>query len=214
MLWLWLAGLAVAVVGFALRSLPLPRIAWAEPLYAIGAAAACAPLYLLALYRWPVQVSSDEIAVMGVAKKYAQTPGDPFGVSYYLTRPALLFIGWGKLGELLGGIDLFHMRLLHAMVGLLTVAACYVLFRVLQLPRRWAFLGALLVGVNHAMFMISRLAMRENTAVLVLVVALTLLLWGLRERTSWRPSSAGSFPGSASTSTTRPGWRSRSGCCS
>jgi hypothetical protein len=30
------------------------------------------------------------------------------------------------------------------------------------------------------MFMISRLAMRENTAVLVLVVALTLLLWGLR----------------------------------
>jgi len=32
------------------------------------------------------------------------------------------------------------------------------------------------------MFMISRLAMRENTAVFVLVVALTLLVWGLRER--------------------------------
>ena len=182
MLWLWLVGLAVAIVGFALRSLTLPRIAWAEPLYAAGAAAVCAPLYLLALYRWPVQVSSDEAAIMNVAKDYAQTPGDPFGVSYYLTRPALLFIGWGKLGNLLGGVDLFHMRLLHAIVGLLTVAACYALFRVLQLPRRWAFLGALLVGVNHAMFMISRLAMRENTAVLVLVVALSLLLWGLRER--------------------------------
>ena len=60
MLWLWLAGLAIAVVGFALRSLPLPRIAWAEPLYAARSAAVCAPLYLLALYRWPVQVSSDE----------------------------------------------------------------------------------------------------------------------------------------------------------
>ncbi len=44
---------------------------------------------------------------------------DPFGVSWYLSRPALLFMGWGKLGELIGGIDLFHMRLLHALVGLL-----------------------------------------------------------------------------------------------
>jgi hypothetical protein len=182
MLWLWLAGLAIAIVGFALRSRVLPRIAWAEPLYALGAVALCAPLYLLALYRWPVQVSSDEVAIMDTSRQYAALQNvDPFGVSFYLTRPAGLFVVWGKLGNLLGGVDLLHMRLLHAMVGLLTVAACYALFRVLQLPRRWAFLGALLVGVNHAMFMISRLAMRENTAVLVVVVALTLLLWGLRE---------------------------------
>ena len=93
----------------------------------------------------------------------------------------MLFIVWGKLGNLIGGIDLFHMRLLHAVVGLLTIAACYALFRLL-LPRNWAFLGALLVGVNHSMFMISRLAMRENTAVLVLVVALILLLWGFRQQ--------------------------------
>jgi hypothetical protein len=182
MLWLWLAGLALAVVGFALRSRTLPRVAWADPLYALGAVALCAPLYLVALYRWPVQVSSDEVAIMDTARQYATLPNvDPLGVSFYLTRPALLFVGWGKLGNLIGGIDLFHMRLLHALVGLLTVAACYALFRVLQLPRRWAFLAAILVGVNHAMFMISRLAMRENTSVLVLVVALTLLLWGLRE---------------------------------
>jgi len=182
MLWLWLVGLALAVVGFALRSRVLPSITWAEPLYALGAVALCAPLYLLALYRWPVQVSSDEIAIMDTSRQYATFPHvDPFGVSFYLTRPAGLFIVWGKLGNLIGGVDLLHMRLLHGIVGLLTVAACYALFRVLSLPRRWALLGALLVGVNHAMFMISRLAMRENTAVLVLVVALTLLLWGLRE---------------------------------
>ena len=72
------------------------------------------------------------------------------------------------------------MRLLHAVVGLLTIAACYALFRQL-LPRSWAFFAPLLVGVSHSMFMISRLAMRENTAVLVLVVALTLLLWGFRQ---------------------------------
>ena len=172
MLWLWLGGLAVAAVGFGLRARVWPRIAALDVGLAVGVAALCSPLYLIALYRWPVQVSSDEIAIMTVSKQYAHNVGDPFGYSFYLTRPAGLFIVWGKLGELLGGVDLFHMRLLHAIVGLLTIAACYVLFRHL-LPRDWAFLGSLLVGVNHSMFMISRLAMRENTAVFMLVVALS-----------------------------------------
>jgi 4-amino-4-deoxy-L-arabinose transferase-like glycosyltransferase len=180
MLWLWLSGLVIATAGFVARSRPLPRVAAIEPLFALGAAAVCAPFYLLALYRWPVQVGSDESAVMDAAHQYAHAPGaDPFGVSTYLSRPALLFIVWGKLGNLLGGIDLFHMRLLHALVGLLTIAACYVLFRLL-LPRNWALFATVLVGINHSMLMISRLAMRENTAVLVLVIAFTLLLWGLR----------------------------------
>lgn len=183
MLWLWLSGVAIAAVGFGARSRALPRIAAIEPLIAAGAVAVGSPLYLLALYRWPVQVSSDEIAIMTVSREYASFPNvDPFGYSFYLGRPAGLFVVWGNLGELIGGIDLFNMRLLHAVVGLLTIAACYALFRVLLLPRKWAFLGAILVGVNHSMFMISRLAMRENTAVLVLVVALILLLWGLRHR--------------------------------
>jgi Dolichyl-phosphate-mannose-protein mannosyltransferase len=180
MLWLWLSGLAVAIAGFAARSRSLPRVAWIEPVFALAAVAVCAPLYLLALYRWPVQVSSDEMAMMEAAHSYANAPGaDPFGPSTYLLRPTMLFIVWGKLGNLIGGIDLVHMRLLHALVGLLTIAACYALFRLL-LPRNWAFFAAVLVGVSHSMFMISRLAMRENTAVLVLVVAFTLLLWGLR----------------------------------
>jgi hypothetical protein len=181
MLWLWLGAVALASVGFGLQARVWPRIAALDVGLAAGVAALCSPLYLIALYRWPVQVSSDEIAVMSVAKTYAHDTGDPFGYSYYLTRPAGLFVVWGKLGDLIGGVDLFHMRLLHAMVGLLTIAGCYVLFRLL-LPRNWAFLGAFLVGVNHSMFMISRLAMRENSAVFVLVVALILLVWGLQHR--------------------------------
>ena len=92
-------------------------------------------------------------------------------MSIYLNRPALLFIGWGKLGELLGGFDLYHMRLLHALCGLLTIAAVYALMRQL-LPRGWAIFATCIFGVSHSFFMISRLAMRENTAVLVEVVAL------------------------------------------
>jgi hypothetical protein len=181
MLWLWLTGLVIAAVGFGMRARAWPRIVLLDIGLAGGAVALCSPLYLIALYRWPVQVSSDEIAIMDAAQQSASTPHiDPFGASFYLTRPAMLFIVWGKLGNLIGGIDLFHMRLLHALVGLLTVAACYALFRVALLPRGWAVFAAVLVGASHSMFMISRLAMRENTSVLLLVVALTLLLWGLR----------------------------------
>ena len=182
MLWLWLAALVVLSVAFWLRSRTLPRIALADVGIGAGVTALAAPLYLLVLKRWPVQVGSDEIAVMQVSKEYAHASNvDPFGVSWYLSRPAGLFIFWGNLGELFGGIDLFHMRLLHAVVGLLTVAACYVLFRLL-LSRGWAAFATILVAASHAMFMISRMAMRENTAVLVVVVALTLLLWGLRNQ--------------------------------
>ena len=181
MLWLWLAGLVLAGIGFAVRSRTWPRVALLDVGLAGGVAAACSPLYLALLYRWPVQVSSDEVALMDTSQKYAVLHGvDPLGVSFYLTRPALLFIAWGRLGNAIGGVDLFHMRLLHAIVGLITIAATYALFRLLM-PRSWAFLGAFLVGVSHSMFMISRLALRENTAVLVIVVALALLLWGVRE---------------------------------
>src|SRR5262249_19091319 len=165
MLSLWLGGLVVASVGFGLRARVWPRIALLDVGLAAGASALCAPLYLIALYRWPVQVGSDEIAIMEVSKQSASLPHvDPFGASFYLTRPQMLFIAWGKLGDLLGGVDLFHMRLLHALVGLLAVAACYVLFRLVHLPRGWAVFAATLVGASHAMFMISRLAMRENTS--------------------------------------------------
>lgn len=181
MLLVWLTGLLGLSVFFWSRNRLLPRISIGDVLAPIGLVLAFAPLYVLALFRWPVQVSGDEVAVIDVAKHYAHPPPgvDPFGVSYYLSRPTLLFLGWGKLGELLGGFDLYHMRLLHALCGLLTIAAAYVLMRQL-LPRGWAIFATCILGVSHSFFMISRLAMRENTAVLVEVVALTLLLWGLR----------------------------------
>jgi hypothetical protein len=182
MLWIWLAALVVLSGAFWLRSRALPRIALADVGIAGGLVLLVSPLYLLVLSRWPVQVSSDEIAIMDVSKQYASEANvDPFGVSWYLTRPAGLFVVWGDLGELIGGIDLFHMRLLHAVVGLLTVAVSYALFR-LMLPRWWAAFAAALVAASHSMFMLSRLAMRENTALLAVVLSFTLLLWGLQRK--------------------------------
>jgi hypothetical protein len=180
MLVLWLAALVALAAVFWIWNRALPRIARIDLLVGAGLVGVFAPLYLAALYRWPVQVSSDEEQIVTASRNAAHAQGlDPLGLSTYFNRPALLLIGWGKLGELLGGFDLFHMRLLHALCGLLTLAAAYALFRQL-LPRWWAVFASCILGVSHSFLIISRLAMRENTAVLAELVALALLLWGLR----------------------------------
>jgi hypothetical protein len=176
----WLAGLLMMGLYFWKESAALPRISPGDVLAAGALVVIFAPLYVAHLYAWPVQVISDEPTIMDVAQEYSNKAGfDPFGYTNYQNRPALLFAFWGHAGKLIGGIDLYHMRLLHALVGLAAIGASYALFRQL-LPRPWALFAGCLFGLNHAYLMISRLAMRENTAVFIEVVALALLLYGLR----------------------------------
>ena len=181
MLFLWLACIAVLGSFFWSRSKSLPRPALFDVAISGGLAVLFAPLYLIRLWEWPVQINSDEVVVADVAQTYGAMQGvDPFGISNYLARPAGLFVLWGNLAERLGGDDFFNnVRLLQALFGLLTIAVAYALFRQL-LPRWWAVFATALLGVSHAFLMISRLAMRENTSVLVEVAALALLVWGLR----------------------------------
>jgi hypothetical protein len=182
MLLIWLAGLVALGLYYWRESGALPRISRGDVLAGVVLLVAFAPLYLARLYEWPVQISSDEPTIIGVSDDYSSADGvDPFSVSFYANRQAMLFVVWGHLGKLLGGIDLTHMRLLHALVGLITIAASYYLFRQL-LPRGWAMFASSIFGLNHAYLMISRLAMRENTAVAAEVVALALLLRGFRQR--------------------------------
>lgn len=177
---LWLGGLLTLALHFGLRSTGRPRIARPDLLVAGGLTAAFVPLYAIGLYSWPVQVNSDEVAIMTFADRHAHEDGiDLLGLSDYLGHPKLLFFLLGKLGDLLGGVDLGHMRLVHGVFGLLAIAISYALFRQL-LSRGWAAVAVCVLGLNHALFMLSRMAMRENTVVLVTVTALALLLWGLR----------------------------------
>jgi hypothetical protein len=182
MLFIWLAALVALGLYYWRESGALPRISRGDILAGVALLVVFAPLYLARLYEWPVQISSDESTIMDVSADYSSKDGiDPFSVSFYANRQTMLFVVWGHLGKLLGGIDLTHMRLLHALVGLITIAASYYLFRQL-LPRGWAMFASAVFGLNHAYLMISRLAMRENTAVAAEVVALALLLRGFRQR--------------------------------
>jgi hypothetical protein len=177
---LWLDALALVGGVLLVTSERIPRPGWADVIAPIALMVAFAPLYVWRVATLPVQVNSDEVAIMTFAKRYAAMPHpDLFGLSDYFGHPVALLVVWGKLGNLLGGVDLDHMRLLHALTGLLTIGLSYTLFRqLLSLP--WALVASAVLGVNHAFLLISRMAMRENTVVLVEVAALTLLLLGLR----------------------------------
>ena len=189
---LWLFGLLLACAALY-EPIALPaRVDMVAPL---GLMAVFAPLYLIRFASLPVQVNSDEVAIMLFAKKYAAMANpDMFGLSEYFGHPVALLVVWGKLGGLLGGVTLDHMRLLHVLTGLLTIGLSYALFRqLLAVP--WAVIASAVLGLNHAFGMISRMAMRENTPVLVEVAALALLLYGLRRRNLFATLLGGAVAG-------------------
>lgn len=177
---MWLAALALLGAAYATAGERAARPSAADLVASAGLAVAFAPLYLARAHSWPVQVNSDEVSVMTNAKLYGGLDGvDLFGVSDYLGHPAALLVALGNIEELMGGMGLEHMRLLHGAIGLAVIAASYLLFRQL-LPRGWAIAAACILGVSHSLLMISRMALRENTSVLIEVVALALLLRGWR----------------------------------
>lgn len=178
----WFMALVLIAAQLRATSAPLGRVAGRDLLASFGLMLAFAPMYLLHLNAWPVQVSSDEVAIMSYAEKYAALPNvDLFGLSSYFGDPAGQLVVWGKVGNFLGGIDLAHMRFLHALCGLLIIGVSYALFRQLM-PMGWALLGSAVLGLNHTLLMMSRMAMRENLPALVEVAAMALLLLGLRKQ--------------------------------
>jgi hypothetical protein len=143
------------------------------------------PLYAARLDIIPWQIGTDEIAVTKAAKIAASPTTDVFGISNYLGHPNLLFMGIGYLGKVFGGNTIENMRKTDALAGILTVLISYVLFRLLSLPQFPAVFAVLLLGLNHAFWAISRMALRNNSALLALVGAITLALIGLRKRCPW-----------------------------
>ncbi|MGH2618988.1 MAG: glycosyltransferase family 39 protein, partial [Anaerolineales bacterium] len=138
-----------------------------------------APLYLLFLYHLPQQVNTDEISLMIFERQNVTRPINLLGVSPYFSFPALPFVLFSRLGLLLGGINLSNMRLVHAGFGLLIIVLGYALFR-LHMGRGQALGAAIILGANHALLGISRLAQWDNLSLLAELAALIVLVAALR----------------------------------
>lgn len=186
---IWLATIAFAgyVVFWADRNSSAPalidRSDWPTALLLL---LSFAPLYLALIPAIPYQISTDEVVVILVeGEASAQPAWDIFSLSDYFSFPSFVFVVYGWIGRLLGGINLQNMRSLDAMVGLASVGLFYFLARPL-LGKRMAAAAAVLLGTNHALLAISRMAMRNNSALLVELCGLLFLFNGLKQRrASW-----------------------------
>lgn len=141
-----------------------------------------APLYWWRLHSTPWQVNSDEVTIMLVAKRILAEPKpDLFGISYIFGFPSAVFIFVGRLADVLGGVGLHASRIVHGTIGMGCVLLAYGLFRQVMQPLRAGTL-AVILGANHALFAISRMAMRENTGLFLELLALWLLARGVQKR--------------------------------
>ncbi len=181
-----LFGASILAVGWGIHRQAAdiriwPSVTSADVLSISLLVALFAPLYLIELYRLPYPVHNDEIRLMVLETKLTQPGTDWFGISEYLTMPTFLFSLFGTLGKALGGIDLTNMRAVHAGMGVLTILVSYLLFRSAAGPRI-AFGGASILGINHSLWMLSRMALWDNSALLFEVIALAFLMHALRRK--------------------------------
>lgn len=155
-----------------------------------------APLYLLSLYTIPFQINTDEITIM-IAEKNILSQGikELFSLSSYFNFPAAIFLVFGFLGNILGGITLEHMRLLHALSGLLIIFLSYILFRLLFKSSLLSFFASMVLGANHSLLGISRMAMRDNSALLIELASLILLFLSFKYRSLLLGFLGGIFAG-------------------
>jgi 4-amino-4-deoxy-L-arabinose transferase-like glycosyltransferase len=142
-----------------------------------------APLYLYDLANIPFQINTDEIVITSMARRASGVRyPDLFGLMpEYFYFPRFMFSLFGGLTRLMGGVTLVNVRTVHAAFGVITILVAYGFFRSFW-NSRLALAGAALLGSNHALLGISRMAMRENLIVLVECAALALILKGVREK--------------------------------
>ena len=109
MLLVWLAGLVALGLYDWRESGALPRISRGDVLAGVGARPSSSRRST-SLASTTGRCRSARTSRRSWASRMTTrtTDGvDPFGVSIYQTRPTLLFVVWGHLGKLIGGIDLY-----------------------------------------------------------------------------------------------------------
>lgn len=182
----YLLGVAIIAVAVSLRNPSSTRIRLDFSRGDIVALAVLLliviPLYTLRVYTTPWQVNTDEVTLIHNSRvMMSGPPADLFGITPYFGCPGAAFLLFGILGQVLGGNDLYHFRLAHGILGVVSVVAAYCLFRQFMRPIV-AFSSAVILGANHSLVGYSRMAMWPNTSLLLELIALLLLVRGIQQK--------------------------------
>ncbi len=161
----------------------LPRLFDPRDLYVVvGLILFFIPIYLWSIHSIPFQVNTDEIVIGVAARTFSSAENlDLFAPSSYFHFPAFIFILFGKLTKVMGGITFLNLRIVHAIFGILITVPCYFFFR-LVFDKFYATGATVLVLGQHALLAISRMVSRNNIAVLNETAAFLLLIIGFQKK--------------------------------
>jgi tetratricopeptide (TPR) repeat protein len=181
---LWLFGLllcgSIFDAGQIVRAFPFRRSdLWITLAFLLVAT----PVYLWSSYDIPFGMNSDEVVLISSEQGWLKKGAiDIFGLSDYFGFMFFPFLFQGWCAQLLGGVDLYHVRLLHGVCGILIVCLAYLFFRTVGLRWLMAITASISFGANHSLVAISRMASRTNGGPFVELLALICLFAGLRSR--------------------------------
>ena len=129
----------------------------------------------------PYEISTDEVYSVRAVRRFADgTTTNAFGLVSWWGLPALWFAGVASITPVTG-TSIEAVRLVTALTALLVPLPFYVWVRTLH-GRTVATVATALLAFAHAFIGWGRIALNQNSPVLLLVVALALLAVGLRNR--------------------------------
>ncbi|MBI3829252.1 MAG: glycosyltransferase family 39 protein [Planctomycetes bacterium] len=184
-LWLLSMLLMYAALGGRTLDARLPRIRRTDALIALGLCVFAIPFYVVANYEIPVQVNSDELIALNFYRELLARPNpDVLGVAkYYFCVPNGSFISVAAIAQLADGLSFGAARWAG---GLYSVAAVGIFYLVLRSwrSRIFALCAALLFASSHALVGVSRQTLVDNIPIFVGVLALGVLMYGLKKRSA------------------------------
>ena len=180
----WIAAMVLAGESLAVDRRPTPaadRLGPGEWAFLAAVVAGLACLLLPHLASMPYEFSTDEIYSTATVRDFQSgRERDPFGLVQWWGLPAMWFAVAGLTAHAVGA-SIESMRLVSALTGLAAIVPLYVWVRAV-LGRGTARLATLLFAFGNAYIAWGRIALHQNSPVLVLCVALALLAVGLRDR--------------------------------
>jgi tetratricopeptide (TPR) repeat protein len=156
------------------------------------------PGFIGSIYTVPFQIGADEAAAVYSEQDWlAHGARDLFGLSPYFGFTYFHFLVQAWLAKLMGGVNLYHMRLVHGLDGALIVLLAYIFFRILGLRWLMAVTATIFIASNHGLIGISRIAFTMNFPLAIELIACSFLFWGMQRRCIFTSYIGGLFIGLA-----------------
>jgi hypothetical protein len=153
-------------------------------------------LYTFSLNWFPIQMAVDEVVTLSETRDVFSQPRDLLGPSHYHDYPNMGYVCFGYMAKLLGGLSITTLREANAYLGVVTLVALYLFYRVCC--QRFVALGAACVaGYCHSLVGLSKIGIRGNVDVLVEVIAYSILIRAAKLRCQFLAFVGGAAAGGA-----------------